>query len=41
MRSYKKGRSDIIYNINKGRTPRTATLKMYDIKLNEATNRYE
>jgi hypothetical protein len=41
MRSYKKRRSDIIYNLNKGRLPRTSTIKMYDIKLNPSTEKFE
>jgi hypothetical protein len=41
MRSYKKRRSDIIYNLNKGRVPRTSTIKMYDIKVNPSTEKFE
>ena len=41
MRSYKKRRSDIIYNLNKGRIPRTTTIKMYDIKVNPSTEKFE
>ena len=41
MRSYKKRRSDIIYNLNKGRIPRTSTIKMYDIKVNPSTEKFE
>ncbi len=41
MRSYKKRRSDIIYNLNKGRVPRTSTIKMYDIKINSSTEKFE
>lgn len=40
LKYFKKKRSDIMYNISKGRVPRNDTLKKYDIIFNEADNTY-
>ena len=38
---YKKRRSDIIYRLNKGTTPKESTLKVYGITQDEETKLYK
>ena len=38
---YKKRRSDIIYRLNKGTTPKESTLKVYGITQDDETKLYK